>query len=83
MSNDVEGMVRLACGSTRKLKILSDVLRRVSIGALIIEPQGDDLFTPLGTAELWVEQGESDRARIVLLKNRAANREYAYGAEVY
>jgi hypothetical protein len=83
MSNDLEGMLRLACGGTRKLKLLRDVLRRVSIGTLIIEPHGDDLFTPLGTAELWVEQGEADRARIVLLKNRAANREYVYGAEVY
>jgi hypothetical protein len=83
MSNDLEGMVRLACGGTRKLKILSEVLRRVSIGSMLLEPQGDDLFTPLGVTELWVDQGEADRARIVLLKNRAANREFAYGAEVY
>lgn len=83
MMNDLEGMLRLACGRTRKLKLLSEVLRRVSIGTIIIEPRDDDLFTPLGISELWVEQGEADRARIVLLKNRAANREYAYGAEVY
>ena len=69
--------------AVRKLKILRIVLRRVSIGSLIIEPHSDDLFTPLGVTELWVEQGEADRARIVLLKNRAANREFAYGAEVY
>ena len=61
MSNDLEGMVRLACGSARKLKLLSDVLRRVSIGTIVIKPNPNDLFTPLGITELWVEQEEADR----------------------